>query len=151
MNWKGYGRKWMGPNLRYYPEISPEVLRKPSKNLSQDSGSSGRDLNPESPECEPRILPTWLQHLAMNVYSSWENPKSEDGLWFTIFVCYFWETVYRLMTCRMGRKKAGDDNSMKAYIPNGKTSNWILKGGFPSLKLKLCDDSIHVLVPCVVK
>jgi hypothetical protein len=32
MNWKGYGRKWSWPSLRYYPSIYLEGLR---KNLNQ--------------------------------------------------------------------------------------------------------------------
>jgi hypothetical protein len=45
MNWKGYGRKWSWPNLRYYPRISLEVLRKTMENLSQYSWTLGQDLN----------------------------------------------------------------------------------------------------------
>jgi hypothetical protein len=49
MNWKGCGRKWLWPNLRYYPGICLEELRKTTKNLSQDSQSLGRGLNPGPP------------------------------------------------------------------------------------------------------
>jgi hypothetical protein len=28
MNWKGYGRKWSEPNLKYYPSICLEELKK---------------------------------------------------------------------------------------------------------------------------
>jgi hypothetical protein len=31
INWKGYGRKWQWPNLRYYPDIFLEGLRKTMK------------------------------------------------------------------------------------------------------------------------
>jgi hypothetical protein len=31
MNWKGYGRKWMKINLRCYPGICVEALRKTMK------------------------------------------------------------------------------------------------------------------------
>jgi hypothetical protein len=31
MNWKGCGRKWLWPNLRYYPGIFLEALRKTIK------------------------------------------------------------------------------------------------------------------------
>jgi hypothetical protein len=31
MNWKGYGRNWSWPNLRYYPSIYLEGLRKTTK------------------------------------------------------------------------------------------------------------------------
>lgn len=123
MNWKGYERKWTAPNMRYYPEISPEMLRKTSKNLSQESRSPGRDLNQESPECEAGILPAWLRHLVINIRSPWTNPKSEDGLGLTasgylctLFVgesikcwpqCYIWQHV------GLERKKAEEDNIMK--------------------------------------
>jgi hypothetical protein len=30
-NWKGCGRKWPWPNLRYYPEICLEGLRRTTK------------------------------------------------------------------------------------------------------------------------
>jgi hypothetical protein len=33
MNWKGHGRKWSWPNLRYYPGIFLEGLRKNMKEL----------------------------------------------------------------------------------------------------------------------
>jgi hypothetical protein len=51
MSWKGYGRKLSWPNLRYYPGICLEGLRKTKKNLSQDSRSPGRD--------EPASATTW--------------------------------------------------------------------------------------------
>jgi hypothetical protein len=47
-NWK---RSW--PNLRYYPGICLDGLSKTTRNLSQDSRSAFRDLNPEPPEQEP--------------------------------------------------------------------------------------------------
>jgi hypothetical protein len=31
MNWKGCGRKWLWPNLRYYPSVCLEELRKTMK------------------------------------------------------------------------------------------------------------------------
>jgi hypothetical protein len=33
-NWKEYGRKWSWPNIRYYPSIYFERLRKAMKTLS---------------------------------------------------------------------------------------------------------------------
>jgi hypothetical protein len=33
MNWKGYGRKWSWNNVRYYPGIFLEGLRKTVKNV----------------------------------------------------------------------------------------------------------------------
>jgi hypothetical protein len=58
MNWKGCGRKRSWPNLRYYSGICQERLRKTTKNLSQDSRSLGRDLNPGRPEYEAGVLTT---------------------------------------------------------------------------------------------
>jgi hypothetical protein len=39
MNWKEYGRKWSKPNLRYYPGIFLEGLRKPIKKHNLDTWS----------------------------------------------------------------------------------------------------------------
>jgi hypothetical protein len=58
MNWKGCGRKRSCPDLRYYPVICLEGLRKTTKNLSQDRRSLGRDLNPGPPEYEAGVLTT---------------------------------------------------------------------------------------------
>jgi hypothetical protein len=46
--------------LRYYPDICIEGLRKPTKNISQDSRSSGRDLKPGPPENKAGVLTTRL-------------------------------------------------------------------------------------------
>jgi hypothetical protein len=48
------------PNLRYYPGICPEGLRKNTKTLSQDSRSPGRNLNPGPSESEAGVLTTLL-------------------------------------------------------------------------------------------
>jgi hypothetical protein len=40
------------PNLSYYPDIRLEGMRKRTKNLSQYSQSSDRDMNPGPPEYE---------------------------------------------------------------------------------------------------
>jgi hypothetical protein len=53
---KGHGRKRSWPNLRYYLGICLEGLIKTTKNLSEDSWSPGRDLNPETPEYEAGAL-----------------------------------------------------------------------------------------------
>jgi hypothetical protein len=58
MNWKGCGRKLLYPNLRYYPGIYLEGLRKTTKTLSQGSRSSGLDLNSQPPEYEVAVLTT---------------------------------------------------------------------------------------------
>jgi hypothetical protein len=57
MNRKGCGTKQSWPNLRYYPGICLEGLRKTTKNLTQDNRSPGRDLNPGPPEYEAGVLP----------------------------------------------------------------------------------------------
>jgi hypothetical protein len=49
MNWKGYERNRLWPNLRYYPGIYMEGLRKTTNNLSQDSRSAGQALNSGRP------------------------------------------------------------------------------------------------------
>jgi hypothetical protein len=53
MNTEGSGR---GLILGYYPGIRMEGLRKTTEDFSQDSQSLSRDLNPEPPEYEARML-----------------------------------------------------------------------------------------------
>jgi hypothetical protein len=60
MKWKGCGRKWSWPNLRFYLGIFQEELRKTMKNFSQDSQSLGQDLNLGHPEYKAGLLPTQL-------------------------------------------------------------------------------------------
>jgi hypothetical protein len=50
MDWNGFGRKRLWPILRYYPSICLEGFRKTKKNLSPDSQSPDRELNPGPPE-----------------------------------------------------------------------------------------------------
>jgi hypothetical protein len=38
--------KWSWPNLKYYPTISLDVLRKTMENFNQDNLSPSQDLNP---------------------------------------------------------------------------------------------------------
>jgi hypothetical protein len=61
MNWKRRGRKRSWPNLRYCHGIYLEGLRKTTKNLSWDSRSPGRDLNPGPLEYEAGVLTTRLR------------------------------------------------------------------------------------------
>jgi hypothetical protein len=63
-NWKGNGNKQSRPNLwwAYYLDIFLEELRKTTKSLSQDRRSSGRDLNPKSPEYEVGMLISKPRH-----------------------------------------------------------------------------------------
>jgi hypothetical protein len=56
LNWKVFGRKRLWPNLKYYLDNCLERLRKTTINLSQDSLSLGRELNPEPPEYEAGVL-----------------------------------------------------------------------------------------------
>jgi hypothetical protein len=67
INWKGCGWKRSWPNLRYYPGICLEGLRKTTKILSQDSRHPGRDLNQGSPEEEAGVLTT----VSIVNYLSW--------------------------------------------------------------------------------
>jgi hypothetical protein len=85
MNGKGCGRKRSWPNLRYYPGICLEGLRKATKNFSQDSRSPGRDLNSGPPEYEAGMLTTrprctvrtWQNH-AHNCRVWWvSGPRNE--------------------------------------------------------------------------
>jgi hypothetical protein len=62
MNRKGYGRKQSWHNLRYYPGICLEGLRKAMETLSQDSHSPGEDLNLGPPEYEANVLTTRLKY-----------------------------------------------------------------------------------------
>jgi hypothetical protein len=52
IHWRGRGRRRSWPNKWYYPSICLEGLRKPTKSLSQDRRSLGRDLNTGHPEYE---------------------------------------------------------------------------------------------------
>jgi hypothetical protein len=49
---------WSWRNLRYYPGVCLENLRKTMKNLSQDSRSPGQDLDPGPPKYEAGVLTT---------------------------------------------------------------------------------------------
>jgi hypothetical protein len=66
-DWKGCGRKRSWPNLRYYPGICPEGLRKRMKNLSHYSRSAGRDLNMVRTEYEAGVLTTQQRRLVLYV------------------------------------------------------------------------------------
>jgi hypothetical protein len=58
VNWKGLGRKRSWTNLRYYPGISLEGLRKTTNKPPLGSRSSGRDLNTGPPEYDAGMLTT---------------------------------------------------------------------------------------------
>jgi hypothetical protein len=56
------------PNLRYYPGIVLEWMRKTTKILSQDSRSLGRDLDSETPGREAGVLNTLLRRSLYKLY-----------------------------------------------------------------------------------
>jgi hypothetical protein len=58
MNWKGYGRKQLWSNLRYYTSICQEGLNKTTEILSQNGRTLNRNLNPGLPECEAAVPTT---------------------------------------------------------------------------------------------
>jgi hypothetical protein len=57
-NWKGFGVKRSWPNFNVLSRHSPGGTEKTTKNLSQDSWSLGRDLNPGPPEYGAGVLTT---------------------------------------------------------------------------------------------
>jgi hypothetical protein len=61
MNWKGSEKKGSWPILRFFLVICLKVLRKSTKNLSQDSRPPGQDLNSGLPKYETRMLTVQLQ------------------------------------------------------------------------------------------
>jgi hypothetical protein len=65
INWKGYGGKRPLPNLRYYPGICLEGLRKTMKCLNHNCLSPGRYFNPEVP---PRTKQSATQLAAIMVF-----------------------------------------------------------------------------------
>jgi hypothetical protein len=61
---KGLGRKSSWPNLRYYQGIGLKGLMTTTRNLSQDSQFTDRDLNPRPPEYEAVVtLVTKREHI----------------------------------------------------------------------------------------
>jgi hypothetical protein len=61
MNWKGFSRKISWPNLRYYPGICLEGLKKRRKTSIRITGRRSRDLNPGPPEYDAGVLTTLPQ------------------------------------------------------------------------------------------
>jgi hypothetical protein len=57
MNWKGFGRTFLWLNLRYYPSICLEGLRKP-QTISVRITSLQAEMIPEPPEYEAGVLTT---------------------------------------------------------------------------------------------
>jgi hypothetical protein len=58
INWKGFGRTWSWPNFKLLSWHFPEGTEKnqATKDVSQDSRSPERDLNPKLPEYEEEVL-----------------------------------------------------------------------------------------------
>jgi hypothetical protein len=75
MNWKGYGKKPSWPNLRYYPGIFQEEMRKATKSLM--IASSGPVFIPGSPDNETGQLTNRpLRSVLSLVSASSYRPKS---------------------------------------------------------------------------
>jgi hypothetical protein len=58
MNCKGFGRKRSWPNLRFYPDVFLDGLRKATNSLHPGCPSPGRHLNPGPFENEAGVLTT---------------------------------------------------------------------------------------------
>jgi hypothetical protein len=121
MNWECYERKRWWPNLRYYPSIYLERLRKTTKTLSQDTRCPGRDSSPSTPEYETGVLTSWLwRPVNYNKCSYLHNratqlnfqccnlsnpffllimrPKSEDQIIKLIWKCvWIWQACHRAL------------------------------------------------------
>jgi hypothetical protein len=69
MHWELCGRIWSLLNLRQFPIVCLEDMKKKNKNLSQDSQYTGRGLNPEPPGIEVVTLPTTTDTISFT-YSS---------------------------------------------------------------------------------
>jgi hypothetical protein len=65
---KQFRRKLHSLTLRYYLSIRREGLRKNTKNLTEDSRSPGRDLNPGPSKNEAGVLTTRPRHYKHNKY-----------------------------------------------------------------------------------
>jgi hypothetical protein len=72
MNWKGFGRKLPRPNFKVLSRYLPVGPEENHKNLSQDSGSPGRDLNPGPRKYEAGVLTTPLWGSVRNSRTCYE-------------------------------------------------------------------------------
>jgi hypothetical protein len=66
-HWKGWAKKWLWPNIKYYPSISLVWLRKITNNLTKNSWSPCRDLDTRPLELEGRGLPTRPRLSVINI------------------------------------------------------------------------------------
>jgi hypothetical protein len=67
MGWKWFGSKKLQPNFKGLPWNLPGGTKENHENLSQDSQSLGRDLNPGPPEYEADVLTDWPQTFSNNI------------------------------------------------------------------------------------
>lgn len=58
MNWKGYERKWLWANLRYYIDVCLNGLRKATKTLCHENRPARRGLNPKPVVYDAEMLTT---------------------------------------------------------------------------------------------
>jgi hypothetical protein len=110
MNCNGCARKRSWLNLMYYPGIYLEGLRKTTTNLSHDSQSPGRGLNPRSTNYEGKLLTTRPRqsvlmkadnHKATTItfrseWTTWNTTLHEGANIFTCLFNKYW----------LGRKKS---------------------------------------------
>jgi hypothetical protein len=69
VNGKGYGKKRLCTNLRYYLGNCQEGPEENGENLGQDSRYLGRDLNPVLHDYKAGMLSIQLQHTIKNIVS----------------------------------------------------------------------------------
>jgi len=62
MNGNGCGRKWLWPNMRYYPDSCMDGQNQISKTLTCDRLFLALDFKSSHPEYEARELPIWPLH-----------------------------------------------------------------------------------------
>jgi hypothetical protein len=86
MNLKGCGRKQSWPNLRYYPGIFLEGLRKTTKALSQDNRFPCQDLNSGPTEYEAGVLSTRPRRSARSRFALKVFILSRFWVWTYLYV-----------------------------------------------------------------
>jgi hypothetical protein len=77
-NWKECGWKWSWPNLRYYPGISLEAVRKITRNFSW---SLGRDLTPGPLKLQSRsVNHSTITFDGMELKTAWDYELAEESV-----------------------------------------------------------------------
>lgn len=76
MVWKGFVRKRLCPNLRYYFGFFPEALKKSMEILNKHSYSAERELNPGPHEYESGVLTILGQHPTHCFFTDWNKQVS---------------------------------------------------------------------------